>query len=119
MPRAPKQCGHHGCPERVVGRPYCDQHTAEQQARTGWGRGSTRQSRRERAIVLTRDPACYLQYPGCTHHATEDDHVIPKHLGGTDDLANRRGACSHCHAIKSRHEAAEAKRRAGTPSTPF
>lgn len=74
-----------------------------------WGRGSTRQSRREREQVLTGWPTCYLRYPGCTGTSTEDDHVIPKWRGGSDDLTNRRGACHHCHGIKSRREAAEAK----------
>ena len=75
-----------------------------------WGRGSTRQSRRERAIILTRWPVCYLRYDGCTIASTEDDHVVPLSQGGTDSLENRRGACHHCHGIKSRREAAEGKR---------
>jgi 5-methylcytosine-specific restriction enzyme A len=74
------------------------------QQRTGWGRGSTRRSRTERAEVLRRWPICYLQYDGCTLTATEDDHVTPLAHGGTDDLSNRRGACHHCHQIKSRRE---------------
>lgn len=27
MPRAPKQCAHPGCPERVTARTYCNGHT--------------------------------------------------------------------------------------------
>ena len=76
-----------------------------------WGRGSTRQSRRERATVLTRWPTCYLRYDGCTVHSTEDDHVIPLSQGGSNALSNRRGACHHCHRIKSQREAAEGKQR--------
>ena len=71
-----------------------------------WGRGSTRQSRRERAQVLATWPTCYLAYPGCTGISTEDDHVIPLSQGGTLALTNRRGACHHCHRIKSQREAA-------------
>jgi len=52
---------------------------------------------------------CYLQYPGCTHTSTEDDHVIPIWQGGTNDLRNRKGACHHCHRIKSLREAAQAR----------
>lgn len=74
-----------------------------------WARGSTRQSRRERAIVLARHPTCYLRYPGCTGTSTEDDHVVPLSQGGRNDLANRRGACHHCHHIKSQREAAAGK----------
>ncbi len=72
--------------------------------------GSTRQSRRLRAIVLTRWPWCYLQYEGCTGHATEDDHIIPITAGGTDHISNHRGACHTCHQAKSQHEATAARR---------
>ncbi len=71
--------------------------------------GSSRQSRRLRAIVLTRWPWCYLQYEGCTGHSTEDDHVIPVTAGGTDHISNHRGACHPCHTIKSKREAAQAR----------
>lgn len=84
-----------------------------------WGRGSTRVSRRQRAIILARDRTCYLQYAGCTITATEDDHVIPLSAGGIDTpdtIANRRGACHHCHRIKSQQEAAAARRRQAATS---
>ena len=73
--------------------------------------GSTRRSRAVRATVLTHWPVCHLRYPGCTMHSTEDDHVTPLSQGGTDALDNRRGACHHCHTIKTRAEA-----QAGKPS---
>jgi 5-methylcytosine-specific restriction protein A len=114
MPRAPKKCGRAGCTTRIVGRTYCDQHETEYRERSSWGRGSTRRSRRERTIVLTRDPTCYLRYDGCTGAATEDDHVIPKWRGGSDDLSNRRGACHSCHRKKSLAEAAEARAAGAT-----
>lgn len=109
MPRAPKKCGHPGCANRVTAKTYCVVHEKQARDRSTWGRGSTRQSRRERAEVLRRWPTCHLRYEGCTGIATEDDHVIPLSQGGSDDLANRRGACAHCHRIKSQREAAEAR----------
>lgn len=112
MPRAPKKCGRQGCEVRVVGRTYCPQHAAEAQAPGSWGRGSTRQSRREREQVLAAWPTCYLQYDCCTRVSTEDDHVIPLSQGGSDDLSNRRGACGPCHRRKSQREAAEGRARA-------
>jgi hypothetical protein len=42
-PRAPKQCGHYGCPELVVARTYCDEHEAERQAQMTARRGNFRQ----------------------------------------------------------------------------
>ena len=74
-------------------------------------RGSTRQSRHQRAIVLANWHTCYIQGPGCTMVATEDDHVIPLSQGGTDDLANRRGACASCHKRKTAAESGAARRR--------
>lgn len=43
--------------------------------------------------------------------ATECDHIIPKHKGGTDDQANLQMLCSPCHADKTQKEAAEAQGR--------
>ncbi|MGZ6852481.1 MAG: hypothetical protein ACXVGC_00200 [Mycobacteriaceae bacterium] len=43
MPRAPKQCGHMGCPELVVGVTYCAEHEAERQATMTARRGNFRQ----------------------------------------------------------------------------
>lgn len=54
-------------------------------------------------------PTCYLQYDGCTRHSNEDEHVIPLHLGGTDDLSNHRGACTSCHKKKTQSEAQQAR----------
>ncbi|MGI9091555.1 MAG: HNH endonuclease [Gemmatimonadaceae bacterium] len=73
--------------------------------------GSTRASRRTRTLVLHRDPTCYLHYDGCTVTSTDDDHVIPLSQGGTDSLDNRRGACQHCHNIKTQTEALAARPR--------
>ncbi len=56
-------------------------------------RGSTRASRTLRLQVLTMWPTCYLRYPGCTIHSTEDDHIIPLSQAGTDHISNHRGAC--------------------------
>lgn len=112
MPRAPKRCGHPGCETRVTAKTYCPEHEAQARDRSSWGRGSTRQSRRERAEVLRRWPTCHLRYDGCTVTSTQDDHVVPLSQGGTDDLANRRGACEHCHRVKSQREAAQARRAA-------
>jgi hypothetical protein len=39
--RAPKPCGHHGCPETVTGRTYCDQHEADRQRIMASRRGTT------------------------------------------------------------------------------
>jgi len=71
-----------------------------------WGRGSTRASRKQRAVVLRRYPTCHIAGPHCTTLSTEDDHVTPLSQGGTDHMDNRRGACTTCHREKSQQEAA-------------
>jgi hypothetical protein len=67
MPRAPKKCGRQGCDQRVTGRPYCDQHTAEAQQRantTARGYGTDHQQARRRALAALVDgtpcPRCGL-----------------------------------------------------------
>lgn len=72
--------------------------------------GSTRLQRKQRADILRRDPVCYLRYDGCTITSTIEDHVIPLSAGGDRwSYTNRRGACTHCHSIKTQAEAAAAR----------
>lgn len=53
--------------------------------------------RRTLTRILTRDPTCQLQLPGCTHHSQTADHITPRSQGGTDQDHNLRGACHHCN----------------------
>lgn len=76
---------------------------------TSQHKGSTRASRALRADVLRYWPHCYLRYPGCTTVSTEDDHVIPLSQGGSDHWDNHRGACAHCHQLKTQREAQAAR----------
>ncbi len=39
------------------------------------------------------------------------DHIVPKHLGGTDDPSNLELLCRACHAAKTEREAAAAQGR--------
>lgn len=38
---------------------------------------------------------------GRTTVATEVDHILPLHKGGTDDLENLQALCGECHARKT------------------
>lgn len=59
-----------------------------------------------RAHVLRRDGyRCQIVGPRCAGRAAEVDHVVPAHLGGTDDLTNLQAACGPCHASKTGAEA--------------
>lgn len=98
---------------------YCDAHIS---LAIGWSnpaRGTAEQRgygwewRKKRAAVLKRDR--YLcQCTDCKGRclpATEVDHVIPKHLGGTDEFDNLAAINEACHKAKTQREALEARRR--------
>lgn len=113
MPRAPKKCARTECETRVIGRTFCDEHKP-----VNWGTGArertgTAQHRGWRAEVLKRDRGvCQIRDIGCTHRATEADHIIPVAFGGPQtDLGNGQAACSSCHQRKTQREAAEGRRR--------
>lgn len=84
-------CRTPGCPDRGTVRGFCPVHdpgpwanTAPMPADWPW----------IRAVVLRRDnDTCRL----CGAHATHVDHIVPRHLGGTDHPANLRALCAACH----------------------
>jgi len=65
-----------------------------------------------RASILQRDQflcrACFDA--GRYTEATEVDHIVPRHKGGTNDRANLRAICKDCHEAKSKREANEGYR---------
>lgn len=76
---------------------------------------------RLRAFVLIRDRhVCVGWRKECGATATTVDHVIPHHLGGSDDPANLASLCEDCHGLKSSEEgnAAQAARRADLKRRP-
>jgi len=103
--RALRPCAHPGCSELVVaGR--CKAHRAqlfrEQDAARGTptDRGYGAEWKRIRYRVLLRDELI-CQTPGCYAQAQEVDHIVPKAMGGTDEMDNLRSLCSRCH--RERH----------------
>jgi 5-methylcytosine-specific restriction endonuclease McrA len=59
-----------------------------------------RRYRQNRAKVLGQSRVCALRLPGCTHWATETDHVIEAGLGGLSTVENLQPACVHCNRVK-------------------
>ncbi|MGH7243359.1 MAG: HNH endonuclease [Phycisphaerales bacterium] len=58
-------------------------------------------------MVLRRDPICVV----CDREpSSEVDHIRPKAQGGEDTEENLQGICKRCHADKTSHESAEARR---------
>jgi hypothetical protein len=118
---SPRRCIDSTCLEAAIpGLSRCRRHMGS----TGWAKyvrdhpkrsATYRDStyRRNRAIVLKRDPWCRLRLPGCTGRSTTADHVISVAKGGTNDLGNLRGSCGNCNQLRGGAEGrATAKRRA-------
>jgi 5-methylcytosine-specific restriction protein A len=58
-------------------------------------------------------PLCvHCQAAGRVKVATELDHIVPLHQGGTDRASNRQGLCHACHLSKSLAEAGKRERQA-------
>ena len=51
-------------------------------------------------VIATYGNRCWLNMPGCSITATEDDHIVPYSHGGRDTVANIRRACKHCNAMR-------------------
>ena len=72
-------------------------------------RNRTADYQRTRVDVLDANPLCVACLAeGRTVAAAEVDHVVPLHLGGTDDPSNLQGLCLRHHALKSAKEKREA-----------
>lgn len=95
--------------------------TPEPTKKHGWGDRKSRQERgyggswdKARLAAMKRDN--YLCQPcwslGKVKPATEVDHILPKHKGGTDVPANLQAICKACHSAKTASEAAQAQGRA-------
>jgi 5-methylcytosine-specific restriction enzyme A len=118
MPRARRHCpGDKGsCPNLIsAGERYCPDHQPEPWQGRTTGQGSTRATRAERDQCLrAAGYQCQLQYEGCTGHATHADHVenIAKTNTPRAKATGRKlqAACPWCHGIKTRREAAAARR---------
>ncbi len=59
--------------------------------------GSTSQWRRIRQTVINRDGCC--QRCGAEERLTVD-HIVPRILGGDDNLNNLQVLCTHCNSSK-------------------
>lgn len=58
-----------------------------------------------RARMLRANVLCVIcSKAGIVRAATELDHIVPLHQGGTHDAANLQALCHECHRIKSARE---------------
>lgn len=117
MPTRPaKNCRRNGCPNRTD-RGYCDTCRKQRERARTTNRGSSTQRgygvahRRRREATLQRDPYCKCRgcgscnrIGGCWRPSNQSDHIVPKHLGGSDDLENYQGLCDRCHDEKTLDE---------------
>ena len=112
MPRANRLCSKPGCLAKPISKGRCQEHLFERYAKP-WDRktpygGTVTPSLKTR--VLNEESLCRT----CKRNqATEVDHIIPRHLGGTDERENLQGLCCSCHSSKTSaegHAAMAAKR---------
>jgi len=63
---------------------------------------ATKAWRTARIATLVRDGyRCQINGPGCTHVATEADHIVETSIGGAVyDLGNLRAACKPCNSSR-------------------
>ena len=60
---------------------------------------------RMREAVFATSPYCLVcEGNGVVRFATEVDHIIPLHLGGSNDPSNLQPICRRCHAEKTERE---------------
>lgn len=118
-PKAKRPCRSPMCPGKTdVRHGYCDAHQhlvsgwSDPARRTAEQRGYDWAWRKKRAAVLKRDRhLCRCENcKGRRFPASEVDHVLPKHLGGTDDFDNLVAINTDCHKAKTQREAREARR---------
>ena len=76
-----------------------------------WGKGRKKHvPTKLRNQILNRDNhTCKIQKPGCTHTATEVDHITNIRQGGTNYSDNLQAVCHTCHKRKTQQEAAQAR----------
>jgi 5-methylcytosine-specific restriction enzyme A len=108
--RPPSPCLHpSGCPAHAVpGTGRCEAHKRDRWSGRGsvTARGYGHAWRKIRARVRERDRHTCTS---CGGPASQVDHVIAKHRGGTDDEANLTSLCRRCHDTKSGREGQAAR----------
>lgn len=119
-PKAKRPCRSPMCPGKTQdSNGFCEKHA---HLASGWNapgrqsaaaRGYGGEWRRLRARVLVRDRHL-CQCENCLGKrlsASEVDHIVPKHLGGTDDFANLCAINSDCHKEKTQRESLASRLR--------
>lgn len=71
-------------------------------------RASTAQWKKLRLTILERD-GHRCTHPGCRAPATEVDHILEHHRGGTDHPTNLTSLCRPHHATKTAADANTAR----------
>ncbi len=106
MPRAPKSCGHYGCPAKVVARTYCPAHEAEQQRQLTAKRGTFRQrgydSRHDREAKAAKAHAIGSPCPRCGQPMLPGQALDYGHtLARAQNPTARADRVEHAHCNRS------------------
>lgn len=93
------------------GKGYCKKHLKPYEY-SNWGTDLPKNYRVKHTATLSRDKyICYLCGEGA---ANAVEHVIPRHLGGSDNMHNLKAVHDACQRQKTAAEANEAKRQRNT-----
>ena len=104
--KLPKLCAHVGCSQLTSER-HCQVHKRQREQQRTAKRGTATQRgydaewRRIRAAILEAEPLCRM----CQAVATEVDHIVPMHRGGTNHPSNLQPMCRSCHNRKAKYDA--------------
>ena len=79
---------------------FCPAHEPTRADRSPTTRAQDSTYRRNRKVVLERDPTCTIKTHCSGAPSTCVDHVVPVSAGGTHDLENLRGSCDTCNQAK-------------------
>jgi 5-methylcytosine-specific restriction enzyme A len=100
-------CGRVGCQRHLPSWGWANKHNKALRDAMYTGAGY----RRNRAIVIQREPTCHWRLPGCTGRSTQADHLRPVSQGGSNNLDNLVGSCRSCNEARGRAVGNELKRR--------
>ena len=109
MPRANRLCSEPSCLNRPVANGRCQSHPFERY-QDPWSREtpySGNISSADKSRVMYEEPGCASC--GVATEPLQIDHIIPVHLGGSDERVNLQRLCIPCHTAKTSKEALQAK----------
>jgi 5-methylcytosine-specific restriction enzyme A len=110
MPRAIRTCSYVGCNSKNLKNGRCGKHPFQRYSKP-WERetpyGQTVSNLVKNIVKYLADGKCAR----CGVQGDKVDHIIPRYLGGSDEICNLQLLCQPCHSDKTCKEALAAKKQ--------